>query len=231
MNSRIAIFAAAAIMLALIPAARAQSAAPGETHLEWVDSTTTRQADSVGPTSPDAVTKRLEDEAARMASEDKRNDGPGGPPTSHPHTVSFDYVYPVSGAEYRALGANGVVLVSAVVKNPKELPIKRVVLRFGGKDVALQSIATRQSTVPSSSPLAKTVGANRVDAFYLLPGKAPGKEADLWVYFSPPGEAVRAGRVAVIDLPEDLKALPSTQPDEAALKKVLAREYPNLVKP
>jgi hypothetical protein len=230
MRTWLPLLAAAGLSLAFIPPARAQPRVPGETHLEWVESTTTQQSDSAGPTSPDAVTKRLEDEAVRMANADRRDDDPRRP-TEHPRTVSFDYVYPVSGDEYRALGANGVILVSVVVHDAKELPLKRVVLRFGGKDVELQPIAARQSTVPSTSPLAKTVGVNRDDAFFLLPGKLPGKSAELWVFFSVPGQSVEAGRLALIELPEDLKALPSTQPDGAALKKVLAREYPNLVKP
>jgi len=223
MHSRIAILAAAGLGLAFVPLARAQQVAPGETHFEWVESTTTQQSDAAGPTSPDAVTKRLEDEAARRAKNDPYSD--------HPRTVSFDYVYPISGDEYRALGANGVILVSAIVHDAKELPLKRAVLRFGVKDLELQPIAARQSTVPPTSPLAKAIGVHRVDAFYLLPGKLPGKSADLWVFFSVPGQSVDAGRVASIELPADLAALPSTRPDGAALKKVLAREYPNLVRP
>lgn len=223
MNGRTAILAVAALCAAFVPPVLAQAPVQGQTHLEWVDSTTTQQSDATGPTSLDAVTKRLEDEATRRAKED--------PYSTHPRTVSFDYVYPISWNEYRALGGNGVILVSVVVHDPKELPLKRVVLRSGVRDLELQPIAARPSTVPAKSPLAKTIGVNRIDAFYLLPGKLPGRTANLWVFFSVPGQSVDAGRLSTADLPDDFRALPSTKPDEAALKTMLAREYPNLVRP
>lgn len=215
MNRRMAILGAAGLGLGVAMPAYAQLA------LDWIDT----------PPSGDERTQRLQDEAAKLADQDARGDDPRRPPTLHLHIVSFDYVYPISWNEYRALGANGVIFVSVVVHDPKELPLKRVALRFGVKEVELQLIAARPSTVPAKSPLAKTIGVNRVDAFYLLPGKLPGKTGELWVFFSVPGRAVDAGRLTTIEIPDDFRALPPSQPDEATLKTVLAREYPNLVKP
>jgi hypothetical protein len=214
MNWRIAVLASAALGLGVAAPAHAQLT------LHWVDA----------PPSDDALTKCLVDEAVGLAAKDKRDDDPRFP-TLHPHSVTFDYAPPVSRAEYRALGANAVILVSVVTHDPKELPLKRVTLRFGMKDVELQPVAARQSTVPPGSSLAKTVGANREDAFFLVPGNLSGKTANLWVFFSLPGRAVDAGRLIVADLPEDLQKIPPTRPDEAKLEAVLAREYPDLVEP
>jgi hypothetical protein len=207
MNRRIAILGTAALGLALALPAHAQLA------LDWVES----------PPPGDALTRRLEDEAARMAKVDFAD---------HPHTVAFEYGYPAAADEFRALGANGVLLVSVVAKEAKELPIKQAVLRFGLKEVVLEPIAARPSTVPPGSPLAKAIGANREDAFFLLPGVLPGKAADLVIVFAVPGRQFKAGRLS-LPPPDALKTFvkpPVGQPDPAVLRALLAREYPNLVK-
>ena len=215
MDRRIAILGAAGLGLGLAMPAHAQLA------LDWIDT----------PSADDDRTKRLEDEAVSMAKADGADTADRTrPPTAHPHTVSFDYVYPVALNEYRALGANGVLFVSVVAHDPKELPLKRVVIRSGAKEVVLQPISDRRSTVPPTSRLAKTVGVNRQDAFFLLPGKLPGKTAELWMIFSVPGRQFHAGSLSSA-LSGDFQAVPPGQPDEAALKEVLAREYPDLVKP
>ena len=199
---------AAGLGLAVALAAHGQTAM-----LDWVDI----------PPGGDALTKRLEDEATRLAA--RRDDA------QHLRTVSFDYFYPATPREYQALGGNGVLQLSAVARNPKDLPVKRAVLRFGGKDVVLQPIADRESTVPAGTPLAKAIGVNRQDAFFLLPGKLPRKTGDLWVFFSVPGNGLNAGSLSLV-LPGALNPdAPAAQPDPVALRKVLAREYPNLVKP
>ena len=209
MNRPIAILLAAGLALGLAAAAHAQ-----QLQLNWLDT----------PPPGDALTRRLEDEAVRMAKVDYAD---------HPHSAAFDYVYPAASEEYRAMGANGVLLLAAVAKDAKELPIKQVVLRFGLKEVVLQPIASRQSMVPPTSPLAKAIGLNREDAFFLLPGVLPGKTADLVIVFAVPGRQFKAGTLSLAP-PEVSKIFvkpPVGQPDPAVLTAVLAREYPNLVKP
>jgi hypothetical protein len=208
MKRRLALLGAAGLGLGLVLPAHAQLA------LDWIDT----------PPPGDALTRRLEDNAAHMAKFDL---------AEHPHTVSFDYVYPTDPHEYEALGGNGVILVSMVAKDSKELPAKQVVLRFGVKDVALQPIGFRRSMVSPASSLAKDIGVNREDAFFLLPGALAGKTADLVVVFAVPGRQFKAGGLSLA-LPGSLEVLvkPRTSPpDEAALKAVLAREYPSLIKP
>jgi hypothetical protein len=205
---RLALLGAAGLGLGLVSPAYAQLA------LNWADT----------PPPGDALTKRLEDNAAHMAKYDLAD---------HPHTVAFDYVYPTDPHEYEALGGNGVLLVSTVAKDPKELPVKQVVLRFGAKDVVLQPVSSRQSTVPSASSLAMDIGVNREDAFFLVPGVLPGKAADLVVVFAVPGRQLKAGRLSPT-LPDSLKIFvkpPLGQPETSTLKAVLAREYPGLIKP
>jgi hypothetical protein len=208
MNRRAVILAAAGLGLGLPAPAHAQLA------LDWIDT----------PPPGDAPTRRMEDQAAHMAKYDL---------AEHPHIVSFDYVYPTDPHEYEALGGNGLLLVSTVAKDPKELPVKQVVLRFGVKDLALQPIADHASTVSPGSSLAKDIGVNREDAFFLLPGVLPGKAADLVVVFALPGRQFKAGRLSPV-LPDSLKVFvkpPAGQPKAAALKAMLAREYPGLVRP
>jgi hypothetical protein len=207
MNRRMAILAAAGFGLGLAAPAHAQFV------LNWIDR----------PPPDDALTRRLEDKAAHMAKYDLAD---------HPHTVAFEYVYPFAAREFEALGGNGVILVTAVTKDPEELPMKQVALRFGVKDVVLRPIAVRSSTVPPDSALAKDVGVNREDAFFLLPGALPGKTATLVIAFAIPGRQFDAGRLS-LTLPDGLKALvePAGPPDEAVLKTVLARQFPSLVRP
>lgn len=208
MNRRIAILAAAALGLGLVMPAQAQLA------LNWLEA----------PPPGDDLTRRLEDEAAHMAKYDLAD---------HPHTVAFEYGYPTDPDEYEALGRNGVLLVSVIAKDPKELPVRQAALRFGLKEVVLQPIASRASAVPSTSPLAKAIGANREDAFFLLPGDLPGKTASLVIVFAVPGRRFEAGRLSLTlpDTLQDLVMSPAGRPDEAELKAVLAHDYPNLVKP
>jgi hypothetical protein len=208
MKRPIAILVAAGLGLALVPAAHAQLA------LHWVEN----------PPPGDELTRRLEEDAAHMAKYDF---------AAHPYTVSFDYVYPTNPDEYQALGANGVILVAAVAKDPKALPVKQVILRFGVKDVVLQPIASRQSTVPATSALAKDVGDNREDAFFLLPSVLPGASAELVIVFAVPGRQFQAGRLSLAppDASKTVVKPPVGPPDPVVLQAVLAREYPNLVKP
>lgn len=223
MNRRMAVLGAAMLALGVVPSARAQDDSP-QLDLNWVDT----------PPTGDAITKRLEDEATSLLATDAKfahlaRITPTF--TAHLRTVVFDYFYPATPREYRALGANGVLEISVVAGNPAELPVTRAVLRFGGKDVVLQPIAHRISTMPAGTPLAKAVGVSREDAFYLLPGKLPRKMGDLWLYFSVPGQRTKVGALSLA-LPSvlnpDVEAGPS---DPATLRKVLAREYPSLVKP
>jgi hypothetical protein len=137
--------------------------------------------------------------------------------------VTYDFVYP---PEYQKLGGNGVMLIEALTNDPRELPIKRVVLRFGRTDVVLQPVADRLSTVPTAW------SRGRDDAFFLLPTNLPGKTADLWVYFTG-GDFHRTKDLAFRPPKDPLNpvAEPPGPPDEAVLKAVLAKQYPRLVKP
>ena len=208
MNRGIALLAAAGLSLGLALPAQAQLV------LNWIDT----------PPAGDALTKRLEDEAAHMAKYDFAD---------HLHTVAFEYIYPNARDEYEALDGAGLILVSAVAKDPKELPIKQVVLRFGLRDVVLEPIASRQSTISPTSTLAKDIGVNREDAFFLLPSELRSKMATLVIVFALPGRQFEAGRLSpgLPDTPKGLAKSAKGPPDAATFAAVLAREYPNLVKP
>jgi hypothetical protein len=212
-NRWIPILAAASFGLGFAPAAHAQL------DLSWVDP---------AASAADPMTQRLEDEARKMAKVNKdmamKDVGQ--------RTIAFDYVYPTVPTEYVALGGNGLLLISAVVRDPDELPFKHVYLRTGGKDVELMRISGRLSTVAPTSPLASTIGTNRDDEFFLLPGALAGRDVELIVDLKPNMRRYGVGRLSLA-LPNSLKVAVQGQPgppDQAALKAVLAREYPNLVK-
>lgn len=212
MNRWASILAAAALGLNAVPAAHAQ--AP---FLEWTDPA--RQ----GPTSGDAITKGLEDAGKKIASYQAEG----------VRAVYFDFVYPTAPAEYEALGANGVILISAVARDPREFPLQRVYLHVAGQDVVLQPIAGRQSELLPTSSLAKTIGAHRDDEFFLLPSDLAGRRAELMLDFGAHAKAFAAGQL-MLALPDSLKVIVKPHPgppDQATLKGLLAREYPNLVKP
>jgi hypothetical protein len=151
-----------------------------------------------------------------------------GPPWKQTYdesrSVAYDYLYP---PEYKALGGNGVLVVSVATNDSSELPIKRAFLRFGGKEVPLQLIADRRSQSPGSSP------GGRDDAIFLLPVALPGRKADLWVFFARFGKEQRL-KGLTFKPPRDPihpAAAPPGPPDETVLKAVLAKRYPTLVKP
>ena len=190
-------------------------AADSPLHLEWAGATLQ------SPSSGDAITERLEDTGRRMATMKAQ-----GPRTAH-----YDYVYPLTLDEYRALGDNGVILISAVAHDPKEFPLKRAYLRVGDREVALTRLSGRLSEVSPTSTLIATIGSNRDDEFFLLPGYLAGQEADLLIDFGANRTAFSVAHLKLA-LPNALQPAAETlpgAPDEAALKILLAREYPNLV--
>ncbi len=210
-NRWISILAAAGLGLGFVSAAHAQL------QLEWVEPA------SQGASHGDAITERLEGEARKLAKNCEQGQ----------RTTNFDFVYPTTIVEYRALGANGVILISAVAHDPKEFPLKRVYLRVGGRDVVLQPVSDRQSMLTPTSPLARAIGLHRDDAFFLLPGYLTGQKAELLVDFGANERAFHLGRLslALVDTLQSEVGRPPGLPDPVALKVMLAREYPTLVKP
>ena len=211
MNRRILILAAVSLGFGVA------HAADEPFHLEWAGPSTQ------GPSSGDAITQGLEETGRKMAAIKAQ-----GPRTAH-----FDYTYPATLAEYRAIGANGVVLVSAVAHDPQEFPLKRVYLRVDGREIELARLSARQSEVSPSSALIATIGEHRDDEFYLLPGYLAGQNAELVLDFRVNRTGFVIGRLTE-RLPDGLQSAAETlpgKPDPAALKAMLAREYPNMVRP
>jgi len=186
-------------------------------HLEWAGPV------QQGPSSGDSITQGLEATGQKMAAIKAQ-----GPRTAH-----SDYVFPLTLAEYRATGANGVLLISAVARDPKEFPLKRAYLRVGGREINLVRLSSRQSEVAPSSALIGTIGKYRDDEFYLLPGYLAGQNADLLLDFAVNRTGFALTRLT-LQLPDALQSAAKTlpgEPNEVALKALLAREYPDMVRP
>jgi hypothetical protein len=109
---------------------------------------------------PQVMDKRLQERATLIQ---KVN------PEGADRVVIYDLRWPRDANEYKALGKHALLLIAAVTRNKKELPIKKVYLRIGEKDVVLQRVFTRRSDVAASSPIGRLFGTSREDALFLVP--------------------------------------------------------------
>jgi hypothetical protein len=164
--------------------------------------------------------KRLNEQAALLLK---------STPEGADRVAIYDLRWPQDADEYRALGKNAVILISAVTRVTKELPLKKVYLRVGERDIALRRLFSRRSELGAASPARKLFGAFREDALYLVPvGPLLSGNVVLADFarertafrlnsgpFAPP-EFIRA------DQEQGQAGDPSLQ----AIKKLLEREYP-----
>jgi hypothetical protein len=143
--------------------------------------------------------------------------------------AQVDISWPSDADEYRSLDKNAVILISVVVADDKELPLRRVYTDIGGKITELRRLTAMRSLVDGKSVTARKIGKYREDSFYLAPAGPLMQngflKADLAVkrvafnLYQLPGKA-----------PAFIKAdgypMPSGRgPDAQALKAMLAREY------
>lgn len=151
--------------------------------------------------------------------------------------VSFDVCYPADEQEYDALGKNAVVMATAYTVLPSELPLRTAYVTSKGIRVPLQRIAIFDKHERPSSSAANKVYTEQV-SFYLMPIYLMKKDAELAVDFAGPRRGFgvttyseKKGldpnvpafiRLDDYDAPSD--------PDTAAVRKLLQREYPDFFK-
>lgn len=198
----------AAAFLFIAPAAQSQ--------------TFTKNPASTGAVTPDDISKRLEQTAESVK---KMN------PSGAPRAAQFDFAWAESEEEYKALGKYVVVLVSAVSRDEKELPLKRVYIRDRwNKEILLEKISSERRDVPKDSLAYSMLGTHREDSFYLAPAGLMKGEGEVVADFA----ANRTG-FRLYSLPgtppdfveADRHATPAknAKPDPKALKAILEREY------
>jgi hypothetical protein len=176
---------------------------------------------------PEAIEQRLQDSA-----ESTRKMSASGAARS----ALIDFAWPQDKAEYLALGKYVVVLVNAVSQQADELPLKRVYVESNGREITLEKIGSIRREVPESSPVYAMLGRYREDAFYLAPAGTMMRKGTVMVDF-----AARRSGFRLYELPgtppafvkADRKPMPATgaKPDAAALKALVAREYPGFSLP
>lgn len=200
-----------ALVLAMLAGLAAGSASAQEDNLHIAE----RSPDSHGATTATGMTKGLDRTAAVLATQK----------ATASRIAHFDVAWPIDGPEYKALGGWGIILVTAVVADPAELPLKRTYIHRDQSDFDLIPIASRQTSVDPRSQLAGQVGAYRQDIFYLAPAALLLKDGALWADF-----AVNRQRFVIallpLNQPEALRGASGVgMPEVAAVKRLFEREF------
>lgn len=182
---------------------------------------------ATGAVTPEDMSKRLEGTAARIK---KSN------PKGADRSALIDFAWAQDENEYRALSKMVLVLIVAVSKNEKELPLKRVYIRDKwGHETTLMRISSERRDVPE--PLTRsTLGAHRADGFYLAPSGLMKGEGQILADF-----AVNRTGFVLYNLPGEppdfIEAdrlnhhAPDAKADPKALKAMFLREYTGFALP
>lgn len=173
------------------------------------------------PVTPEGLSRRIEEAAIKYQA---------NAPISR--VVLYDIGYPHDDQEYSSLDGNAVMLITALSKEREELPLKRVYVLIDGKETELKLIKSVLSEQAANSSLsAKTFGAFRVDALYLLPVVLRMKSADLVADF---GRNKTGVKVATFGTPVSaevgrlsIKAPTGAGPSDKTLEEFIKREYPS----
>lgn len=152
-----------------------------------------------------------------------------------PRILFYDMVSPANAQEYAELGGNAILLITALSQDRTELPLKRVFVSLGGKEIELKlisSVLSQQNDAKSQT--VKTFGPFRVDALYLLPAYLRLEDADLLADFAKNRTGFKLATFSASESPStDYPVIkPSTEkaPSEAALTRIIRREYPGFIK-
>jgi len=148
-----------------------------------------------------------------------------------PRVALYDIAYPKDSVEALAMNGNAVLVVTAVVQDSSELPLRRVyfVSAEGLQELFLVSAVASHT---ADSTVRRTFGPFRLDAVYLLPLSVRATAGDLLTDFTAhrssfrlthfdgaaPPPLVRLGRQTTGGRP----------PGSAAVWTLLRREYPDL---
>ena len=125
--------------------------------------------------------------------------------------------------EFEALGRHAVMLLTVLSQKSDELPVKRVYIRAGGKEVAVPRVSSWRSELDANLVSAKVYGRFREDGFYLLPMGSLLRDGQVmidlanrngWIMIQLPSHGAKASRAASFaktdpspDAKADLKTL------------------------
>jgi hypothetical protein len=148
-----------------------------------------------------------------------------------PRIGFYDIAWPSSEAELAALNGHGVVLVTVLTQDAKEVPLSRVYGRVDGVEVPLQQIAAVSTIQDSSKPSSRVFGPYRWDALYVLPVYLESRSARIEADFA----ANRTGFVLGILSVERASThgyssagleVPTKAPNREEIVKFILREFP-----
>ena len=176
------------------------------------------------PTVPEAMRERVEDAAFEYQQH-----------APVPRVALFDIAYPSSDAELVEMAGYGVLLLTALSQDPRELPPKRLYVAIDGIERPLSLIAATKTPPVQSPEVAKVLGTNRWDGLYLFPVYLTQDGAVLSIDFA----ANRTGFVLGHFSNADQKTLnyqafldsapPVDRPPSNAVVQLVAREFPGFL--
>jgi hypothetical protein len=173
------------------------------------------------PATPERMNQRIEEAAIKYQAN-----------APIPRVVLYDIGYPYDDQEYAALDGHAIILITALAQEREELPLKRVYVLIDGKEIDLKPLKMVLSEQSASSNIpAKTFGAFRMDALYLLPVYLRMKPADLMVDFA---RNKTGFKIATFGTPVsadvgklNIKAPTGVGPSEKTLDEFIKREFPS----
>lgn len=173
------------------------------------------------PATPERMNQRIEEAAVRYQSE-----------APIPRVVLYDIAYPHDAREYAALDGHALMLTTALSQERAELPLKRVYVSAGGKEIELKAVRQVLSEqADAGSATAKTFGAFRADTLYLLPMYLRMSPGDLMVDFGGNRTGFKVATMGT-PVPDEISNLPTKAPTGAgpsdkALEDFVRREFPS----
>lgn len=173
---------------------------------------------TAGPTSEEVVLAKLED-AVRTV-----------PPGKSAARIALgDVGHPRSEAEARAMGGMTLLLVTAVTRDPAELPVARAFARGGNEQADLPLIAFRQTSISdAASNVAQAFGSHRFDGLYLIPDALTRVRTTVAI-------DLKANRtnLIILELPLQGQAqapggveVPTGRPERGAVERFCVEEFP-----
>jgi len=139
----------------------------------------------------------------------------------------YDMAWPRDAEEAKRLGGNTVIVLGALSQDASELPLSKAYLeRPDGRVVELRRLGFVSRSLASSSQAAKVFGPHVTEEFYLLPVSALGRNVRLKCDFAKNrlGFVLSKSLVPLRDSPSAQS--PTRQPLAAAVRAMVAREYP-----
>jgi len=148
-----------------------------------------------------------------------------------PKMAIYDIGYPKDSKEFESLDGYGLILVAAVSQTKEELPIKRIYILTGGKEVNLTRMHMYLSNAEDpSSQTFKTLGGFRMDAIFAFPVYLRLQPGLVYVEFAKDTKPMTLAKFNG-ETPNSLVRLPNRRPagtdyPSMALRTFMKREYP-----